>query len=53
MPNLEKFVLNLAVSVTERFIDGHNLKKNISNHISQIKQFTFDIHSYICVSIIK
>ncbi|CAF0733371.1 unnamed protein product [Rotaria sordida] len=50
MSNLEKLGLDLKVSVEETFIDGHNLKKNILNHMSQLKQFTFDIRSVIYIN---
>ncbi|CAF2051738.1 unnamed protein product [Rotaria magnacalcarata] len=50
MSNLEKLSLDLAVSAKETFIEGYNLKKNILNHISQLKQLTFDIRSYMCIN---
>ncbi|CAF4965587.1 unnamed protein product [Rotaria sp. Silwood1] len=50
MTNLEKLALDLTVSVKETFIDGYYLKKNILNHISQLKQFTFDIRSYMFIN---
>jgi hypothetical protein len=50
MSNLEKLDLDLTVFVKETFIDGNNLKKNILNHMSQLKQFTFDIRSCMCIN---
>ncbi|CAF3912848.1 unnamed protein product [Rotaria magnacalcarata] len=49
MSNLEKLGLYLTLYV-ETFIDGNNLKKNILNHISQLNQFTFDIHSLMLIN---
>jgi hypothetical protein len=44
MSNLEKLRLNLRSVVREKFIDGNNLKENILNRMSQLNQFTFNIH---------
>ncbi|CAF4065283.1 unnamed protein product [Rotaria sordida] len=49
MSNLEELDLDLTICVKETFIDGHNLTKNILNHMSQLKQFTFDIRSRKCI----
>jgi len=29
------------------FIDGNNLNKNIVNHMTQLRKFTFDMRSYL------
>jgi hypothetical protein len=49
MSNLEKLHLNVYVSVEKIFIDGNNLNKNIVNHMTQLKKFTFNIRSYLNV----
>ncbi|CAF2789704.1 unnamed protein product [Rotaria sp. Silwood2] len=50
MSNLEKLGLYLSIFVYERFIDGNNLKKNILNHMSQLNQFSFHIHSRMFIN---
>jgi hypothetical protein len=50
MINLEKLALYLSVSVDQIFIDGNNLKKNILNHMSQLNQFSFHIHSTLFIN---
>jgi hypothetical protein len=45
MSNLEQLGLYIMVFVDKTFIDGNNLKKNINNHLPQLNQFTFYIHS--------
>ncbi|CAF4499814.1 unnamed protein product [Rotaria sp. Silwood2] len=45
MSNLETLNLSLSISVEETFIDGHNLKNKIINHMSQLNKFTFYIRS--------
>jgi len=45
MSNLEQLGLYIRVFVDKTFIDGNNLKKNIINHLPQLNQFTFYIHS--------
>ncbi|CAF2789738.1 unnamed protein product [Rotaria sp. Silwood2] len=50
MPNLEKLSLDIRVFINETFIDGNNLKKNILNRMSQLKQFTFNISSSIFIN---
>ncbi|CAF4481158.1 unnamed protein product, partial [Rotaria sp. Silwood2] len=50
MSNLEKLGLDLMVSVIETFIDGKNLKNNILNHMSQLKEFSFDIRSDMLIN---
>ncbi|CAF1023393.1 unnamed protein product [Rotaria sordida] len=50
MTNLEKLSLDLSVFVNETFIDGNYLKKNILNHMLQLKQFTFDIRSSMLIN---
>ncbi|CAF4539221.1 unnamed protein product [Rotaria sp. Silwood2] len=50
MSNLEELSLDLTISVEETFIDGHNLTKNILNHMLQLKQFTFNISSWMFIN---
>ena len=50
MLNLEKLNLNLYLSTTKTFIDGTNLKKNILDHLSRLKKFTFTIKSSLSFS---
>ncbi|CAF5120884.1 unnamed protein product, partial [Rotaria magnacalcarata] len=62
LPNLKYFVLccmlqtskelglTFTTTVDETFIDGNNLKQHILNHMSQLKRFTFDIRSVICIN---
>ncbi|CAF2318231.1 unnamed protein product [Rotaria sp. Silwood2] len=47
MLNLEKLRLYLVVVHKETFIDGNNLKYNIINYLLNLKQFGFNIHSFI------
>ncbi|CAF1534040.1 unnamed protein product [Rotaria sordida] len=47
MLNLEKLRLYLLVVHKETFIDGNNLKYNIINYLLNLKQFGFNIHSFI------
>jgi hypothetical protein len=47
MSNLEKLDLGLTSFRDNRFIDGYELKKNIINHMPQLKKFTFNIRSLI------
>ncbi|CAF0814612.1 unnamed protein product [Rotaria sordida] len=47
MLNLEKLRLFLVVVHKETFIDGNNLKYNIINYLLHLKQFGFNIHSFI------
>jgi hypothetical protein len=47
MSNLEKLHLNVYATMKKTFIDGNNLNKNIVNHITQLRKFTFDIRSYL------
>jgi hypothetical protein len=46
MPNLEKLDLNLVLRQTT-FIDGNELKMNVLNSMTRLKEFTFNICSYI------
>ncbi|CAF3474071.1 unnamed protein product [Rotaria socialis] len=50
MANLEELGLSFTTTVKETFIDGNNLKQHILNHMSQLKQFTFDIRSVMCIN---
>jgi hypothetical protein len=50
MSNLETLNLSLSISVKETFIDGHNLKDKIVNHMSRLNQFTFDIRSIMNIN---
>ncbi|CAF4720034.1 unnamed protein product, partial [Rotaria sp. Silwood2] len=50
MSNLEKLGLYFTTSFNETFIDGNNLKKNILNHMSKLKEFTFDIRSFMFIN---
>lgn len=50
MSNLEELDLSFTATGKETFIDGNNLKQNILNHMSQLKQFTFDIRSVILIT---
>ncbi|CAF3401033.1 unnamed protein product, partial [Rotaria sp. Silwood2] len=50
MSNLEKLGLYFTASFNETFIDGNNLKKNILNHMSKLKEFTFDIRSFMFIN---
>ncbi|CAF0723902.1 unnamed protein product [Rotaria sp. Silwood1] len=49
MLNLEKIGLYLIVCGKNTFIDGHDLKKNILNHMPRLKKFIFNIRSTICL----
>ncbi len=49
MSNLEKLGLYLSIIHKETFIDGNNLKYNIINHLLHLKQFQFNIHSFVPV----
>jgi hypothetical protein len=49
MSNLEKLGLDLTIYVLDRFIDGNNLKENILNRMSELNQFTFNIHSIMFI----
>ncbi|CAF4498116.1 unnamed protein product [Rotaria socialis] len=59
IPNLKCFVfssefgLSFMTTVDETFFHGNNLKQNILDHMSQFKQFTFDIRSVMCILIMK
>ncbi len=44
MSNLEELSLNLVISVTNKFVDGNELKQNIIHYMPQLKRFQF----YIC-----
>ena len=46
MSNLEKLDLNVDLSTRKTFIDGTNLKRNILDHLSRLKKFTFTIGSF-------
>jgi hypothetical protein len=46
MSNLEELSLNFAIHNRKPFLDGNNLK-DIINHMTQLKKFTFNIHSTI------
>ncbi|CAF2080190.1 unnamed protein product [Rotaria magnacalcarata] len=50
MSNLEELGLSFTTTVDETFIDGNNLKQHILNHMSQLKRFTFDIRSVMCIN---
>jgi len=50
MSNLETLNLSLSILVKETFIDGHNLKNKIVNHMSRLNQFTFDIRSIMRIN---
>jgi len=50
MSNLETLNLSLSILVTETFIDEHNLKNKIVNHISRLNQLTFDIRSIMRIT---
>jgi hypothetical protein len=45
MSNLEKLDLNINVDERKTFFDGNDLKMNIINHLPQLNEFTFNIHS--------
>jgi hypothetical protein len=45
MSNLKKLNLSLLITAKKTFIDEHYLKNRIVNLMSQLNQFTFDIHS--------
>jgi hypothetical protein len=47
MINLEKLHLCLKIWGRNSFIHGNNLKRNIINHMPQLNQFTFNIHSTV------
>jgi hypothetical protein len=47
MSNLEKLHLNVYATMKKTFIDGNNLNKNIVNHMTQLRKFTFDMRSYL------
>ncbi|CAM4793396.1 unnamed protein product [Rotaria magnacalcarata] len=50
MSNLEELGLSFTTFVDDAFIDGNNLKQNILNQMSQLKQFIFDIRSFMCIN---
>ncbi len=50
MSNLEKLDLNLYLSTKKTLIDGTNLKKDVLDHISRLKKFTFTIKSSLSFS---
>jgi len=50
MSNLEKLDLYLTIYVRDRFIDGHDLKKNIFNCMPQLNVFSFDIRSLMFIN---
>ncbi|CAM4949990.1 unnamed protein product [Rotaria socialis] len=50
MSNLEELGLSFTTAVKETFVDGNDLKQNILNHMSQLKHFTFDIRSVMCIN---
>ncbi|CAF1524954.1 unnamed protein product [Rotaria sordida] len=45
MNNLEELDLHLVVYCEKRFIDGYDLKYNITNHLLKLKKFLFNIRS--------
>ncbi|CAF3980128.1 unnamed protein product [Adineta steineri] len=47
MINLEELNLYLLISRKQTIVDGIDLKKNILNYMSQLKKFSFSIHSNI------
>ncbi|CAF1031094.1 unnamed protein product [Rotaria sordida] len=47
--NLEKLGLYLTIYVTNRFIDGNHLKKNIFSRRLELNVFAFDIRSFIVI----
>ncbi|CAF1510063.1 unnamed protein product [Rotaria sordida] len=49
MANLEELGLYFTAFVNETFIDGNSLKKDILNHMLQLKQFAFDIRSIMSI----
>ncbi|CAF4175334.1 unnamed protein product, partial [Rotaria sordida] len=49
MSNLEELGLYFTAFVNETFIDGNSLKKDILNHMLQLKQFAFDIRSIMSI----
>ncbi|CAM2725326.1 unnamed protein product [Rotaria socialis] len=48
--NLETLNLSLSISVKEIFIDEHNLRNKIVNHLSRLSKFTFDVHSIMNIN---
>ncbi|CAF1435759.1 unnamed protein product [Rotaria sordida] len=49
MSNLEELTLDLRILNRKTFVDGNNLK-DIIDHMIQLKQFTFNIHSTITLN---
>ena len=47
MMNLEELNLYLSICGRQTFVGGTDLKKNILNYMSQLKKFSFSIHSSI------
>lgn len=45
MINLEKLILDLFIVYNETFVDGKYLQTNVINHLPQLRQFLFNIHS--------
>ncbi|CAF1119644.1 unnamed protein product [Adineta steineri] len=45
MSNIEKLSLYLTIYITDKFIDGNDLQKNIIDRLPQLNLFTFDIRS--------
>ena len=45
MSKLEKLDLYITVCERKTFFDGHDLKMNIINHISQLNKFAFNFSS--------
>ena len=49
MSNLEKLNLIFQADQCERFIDGNTLTTDILQHMTNLKQFSFNIHSQISI----
>ncbi|CAF0886671.1 unnamed protein product [Rotaria sp. Silwood1] len=48
--NIEEETIKSLFTVKETFIDGHNLKNKIINHMSQLNKFTFNICSIMRIN---
>lgn len=46
MSNLEHLELSFEAETTNTFIDGNNLKFDITSHMPLLKTFVFDIRSF-------
>jgi len=53
MVHLKKLTLYLQINHHNTSIDGYDLKNNILNYLTHLKQFQFNIHSFIFIVLKK